>query len=425
MQRFFSGLPLRIGLSWVGRLISLSVQVLITPLLLHWLGDSHFSAYQVTNSLLGWFVLCSFSIGPALKNLISEYRASGEPDAPARQTATIFVWGLWLGFTLIFSVAAFPLAKLLLGSLAGDDSWVIAAFGVSVLLMIVIGVGQVGYETLFADGRGQLAYLLPAAGQGVGLALIYVAKTLGGFETQRLFGTLLLWFVPQAISAGVALYMGRVLLTPRCDHAISLRLVKSALSFWGITLLSNGVLLIDYIVMSQFLPPGEIVLYSVMIGILNVLLLFYTSVLMVFWPEWSRYFSQGKFVQVRVWVLRSAVLGVLGCVALAWVMSVVLPDVLRLWLGRPTLIVTLTTILCFSCYLAIRVWTDTHAIALMSANQTQWLMLTVFLQMLVTLPAEVILGRAFGANGIVGGLIVGFVLTASWMLPYRFYWQRL
>lgn len=424
MQRFFSGLPLRVGLSWGGRLVSLSVQILITPLLLHWLGDAHFSAYQVTNSLSGWFVLCSFSLGPALKNLVSEYHASGELDGPVRQTATMFVWGLWVGFTLVFGVAIFPLAKLLLGPLVGDDTWVVAAFGVSVLLMIVMGVGQVGYEALFADGRGQLAYLLPAAGQGVGLVLIYAAKTLGSFETQRLFGTLLLWFVPQTIAAVVALYMGGVLRVPHYDQAISLRLVKSALSFWGIALLSNGVLLIDYIVMSQFLPPSEIVLYSVMIGILNVLLLFYTSVLMVFWPEWSRYFLQGKIAQVEIWVLRSAILGVLGCVVLALGMGVALPDVLRLWLGRPTFTLPLTTILCFSSYLAIRVWTDTHAIALMSANQTRWLMLTVFLQMLVTLPSEIILGRVFGANGIVGGLIVGFVLTATWMLPYRFYQRR-
>jgi O-antigen/teichoic acid export membrane protein len=211
---------------------------------------------------------------------------------------------------------------------------------------------------------------------------------------------------------------------PHYDQAISLRLVKSALSFWGIALLSNGVLLIDYIVMSQFLPPSEIVLYSVMIGILNVLLLFYTSSLMVFWPEWSRYFLQGKIAQMRAWVLRSSILGVLGCVVLTLVMSIALPDVLRLWLGRPTFTVSLTTILCFSSYLAIRIWTDTHAIALMSANQTRWLMLTVFLQLLVNLPAEIILGRAFGANGIVGGLIVGFVLTATWMLPYRFYQRR-
>jgi O-antigen/teichoic acid export membrane protein len=387
------------------------------------LGERSFSIYQVIVSLIGWSLLCSLGFGPALKNFISEQRAHQEPDDHARQMMSLAVLIFLACFMLAFSVISPALANALLGRLTGGDSWANSSFLVAGMLIIVIGIGQVGQEALFADGRGQWVYLLPAAGQGVGLVLVYSTSSKGLMGTNPLLWVVSLWLAPQAVAALAALQLGGVLRWPRWhfDPSIVRRLGRSAWYFFWLALLSNMVLMVDFVVMSQILPPSEIVLYTVMIGIVNVMLLFYTSVLMIFWPEWSRQLHHGHFSSVRLQVFRLAGACVIACIALGVAMTFLLPPALQLWLGRPDFQVSVLTIVFFCGYLAIRIWSDTHSVALMSCNQTKWLVLTVIVQALINLPAEVLLGRALGANGIVAGLITGFLMTAAWMLPFRFY----
>lgn len=412
-----------VGVSWFGRLATVLVQLLVIPLLLNLLDEDRYAVYQVIYSLQGWFLLCSLGIGQSLKNIISESRAKNQSDAAVRRTASFFLLLAFLGSVLIFTFVSPHLSNRLLNRLAQGENWADRPFFLAGLLMIVIGVGQVGFEVLYAEMRGHWAYLLPGLGQGIGLVLIYGLTSLNEALPGLLFWIVLFWFGPQAIAGVIALKMGGLFRMPRlhADHSLSSRLLLPAGQFFTFAFLSNAVLLVDYLVMSQVLEAREIVMYSVMMRIVNTLLVFYMTILNLTWPEWSEQLHRGEWTVTGWRVLSMSVIGVLVCGVLAVVMIPVLPSVVRIWLQRPDFPVPVITMLLFFGYLAIRVWTDTYAVALMSNNRTKWLIVTVIAQVLITLPAELFLGRLWGADGIILGLIIGFLLTATWALSSRFF----
>jgi O-antigen/teichoic acid export membrane protein len=421
----FSGTARRytiVAVSWGGRFASLGTQLLLTPFLLHLLGDRRFSVFQIMLSLSGWFLLCSLGMGAALKNFISSARARGEPDVDARRLASLYVLVALVVFVSAFVLVAPALSGLLFDRLTQGAGWARLSFWLGGALMIVIGIGQVGYEALFADVRGHWAYVLPAVAQSVGLLLIYGLSRSGLPMVEPLLWAVGLWLGPQAAAAVIALGMAGLIRAPswKIPESIAQRVVGSAGKFFLLMLLSNAVLLVDYIVMSQILMPDAIVLYSIMMRMVTTLLLFYTATLMLFWPEWSRELHAGRVGVVKRQVLWLAGGGALLCGVGAGAGILTVPALARLWLGRPEFDVSPVTTLFFFGYLAIRVWTDTYSVGLMSYDQTRWLLGAVIAQAIITLPAEVFFGRMFGSNGVILGLIAGYLVTATWMLPYYF-----
>jgi len=412
-----------VTVSWATRFLTLVVQMLLMPVLLHLLGDQKFSVYQVIISLQGWLVLCTFGVGPALKNMISEVWVKGESDRNARYAVAFFLWIVSLGFTALFFALAPFLSSLILGKLTQGEHWADFPFVLGGLLMLVIGIGQVGAEVLYAEMRAHWVYLLPAAGQTLGLGFIYCLSRAGVKGEAGLLWVIVFWLCPQAIGASVILWMAGLIKVPRLwpESTVVRRLARPALRFFVFALLSNAVLLVDYLVMSQILQPSEIVVYSAMMRAVSLFLVFYMALLLIIWPEWSVQMQKGLWAQTSRRVLRLAGGGILVCMLTNGLMLWAAPPLLRFWLRRPDLVFSPVTILLFFGYMGIRVWTDTHAVALQSANRMRTLIITVIVQALITMPAEVFLGSRWGANGIVLGLIVGFLLTAAWSLPYKFH----
>ena len=159
--------------SWSGRLVSLAVQLLLLPLLLKILGDQKFSVYQIILSLLGWIMLCSLGIGPALNNLISEMVAKGEPEHDVRYATTFFLWLLFIIFVVSLVVLSPFISNSILGRLTEGERWAGTPMSIALLLMLVISMGQVGAEALYAEMRAHWVYLLPAIAQSLGLLFIY------------------------------------------------------------------------------------------------------------------------------------------------------------------------------------------------------------------------------------------------------------
>lgn len=90
----------------VGRLWVIGGNLLLTPLILSYLGQDRFAIWTLFWSLTFYFFLLDLGLGPSLVKHLAQFQANGEPDSINRAVTTIFC--LYLGASLVLLVVLWP-----------------------------------------------------------------------------------------------------------------------------------------------------------------------------------------------------------------------------------------------------------------------------------------------------------------------------
>ncbi|MDB4888785.1 MAG: polysaccharide biosynthesis protein [Gemmatimonadetes bacterium] len=412
-----------VALGWMSRLLAMVVSFAMIRIALQLLGESQFAVFQILSAALVWLSLSSMGLGPALKNLISECRARGEPDAALRQAAGVLIALLFLIGGIVLTLTTPAASSFLLRKLNHDQVWATRALLAGGLLSLVSALGQISLEVLYAEFRAWWVYILSIGGSVT--TLVFMTK-LG--HTGRGPAELVFWVVcaslgPQALVGIAALWMTGLLKlrVGALDSGAVKRISRLAPRFWLFALLSNLILVVDFLVISQILVAREIVLYSIMMKMAGVGIVLFTTVISVVWPEWTRDWELQDWTALRKRVWGLATIGTAVCVPGALVAVFAVPLVMRVWLHDSNLVPSALLILEFVAYVGIRFWTDVHSSALMAGNRVTAATTFAVCQALITAPLEYVMGRQWGAAGVILGLIVGFLASAAWMFPRRFY----
>lgn len=412
-----------IAYGWASRLLAMVVSLAMIRIALRLLGAGQFAVFQVMVSALAWTSLVSFGLGPALKNVVSEFRTRVEPDDTLRESAGTVIL-LAFAVSAIVLVLCSPLVTdLLLRRLSHDSVWAWRAFAVGGVLSVIAALGQVGTEVLYADDSAARVYTISIVTSALTFVALWVLRLVDRSDPMLILIVLGATLGPPAVSSIVTLLTAR-LLSFRLRFSISAdveRLRALALRFWGFAVLSNLILLVDGFVISQILVAHDIVVYSIMMKVVTVGLVMFTTVIAVVWPEWTRAWELRQYRMLGSRVLRLACIGVAVCIPAAALAVALVPRAIHLWLDDSTLVPSATLIVAFIAYLAVRIWTDVHSSALMAGNRVGTASLFAILQATITAPLEYAFGRIWGAEGVIFGLLSGFMLTAAWLFPRRFY----
>lgn len=412
-----------VAIGWLSRIIGMAGALVLVRLNYKLLGEAQFAVFQIMIATLGWVALTSLGLGPALKNLISESRARGESDLHLRRAVAGLLGLLFLFWVVVLAAMAPWATRWLLRKLAHDPVWAIRAFFAGGLLSLLTALGQVSMEVLYAEFRAHRAYLLLIGSAILSLLAVLVLTRLGLPATELVFWVICAMIGPQAIIGIAALHMtGMLAFRARLPNRQLLRLIADLSSrFWLYALLSNLILMVDALVISQVLPARQIVLYTIMSRVVAVGLGLFTTMISVVWPEWTHFWELRQWDLLRRRVRFLALIGPLVCVPAAVAAVFVLPVVIRLWLADANVVPSVLLVIEFLAYLGIRFWTDVHSVALMSGNRVFIASKYLVLQAVITAPLETLLGLRWGAEGVILGLIIGFLLTSAWMFPARFY----
>lgn len=407
------------GGGWLGRGLQVAAQLIAVRILTDSLGTRGYGAFAVLASLAGWLALSDFSIAISLQNHISERRASERDGDDVIFTATLLSLGTATLAAVVLFVAGPWLARLLLadlGVLSSGNSTL--AFYAMALPGIGTALGGVVYKIWFAQHRGYLANLLPAAGTILGTAAVWTVQT--NDPQARLVSSVLLYYLPLALLPLAALSwtafharrhrFRRDLVTP---------LLHRAAKFWIFGLLAASVLQVDYIIMAQMLPPREIVVYNVASKIFLLIFFVYNALLLALWPVCSEAIARGEwpaiFKLVRRYIAYGMIFVLVGGagvgVANGHLVGIIAPS-----LGQP---LPLTIIVLLTIYTAVRIWTDTFAMILQSMNDLTILWITVPLQAALSIGLQTAGARLYGLPGLIVGLTACFALTVGWILPLR------
>lgn len=411
--------------AWTSRIIIAVVQLFSVRILIESLGAEQYAAFALLTGLMGWYMLADVGIGVSLQNFISEQRAKGQLfDKYLSVAAMVAVMLLMLTILLLYFISPYLAPVFLKHFNFISESEKVRYFFVVGALFIGASIGGIVYKVWYAQQRGYLSNIVPALASLIALAGIWlVAKS----ETsQNLFWSLVAFIAPTAALALISFITQITTISAKSwqfDFSIFNKIMARAGYFWFFGLMAAGVLQIDYIVMSQFVMPREIVVYNISTKVYSLVFFVYNAVLMALWPVCTEMITRREWQRVKVYLKRYLTIGIafmsVSILLIAWLM----PDIVEIISPGTYIVVPMSFIFLLGSYQLIRIWTDTFAMVLQSMSEMKPFLMWVPVQVILSVLLQWGLAPQYGIFGIVLGLIGSFVLTVMWALPCSVYRQ--
>ncbi len=259
--------------SWVAVLANAAVGFLLTPYVLHHLGDEAFGLWVLVVSLVGYYGLFDGGVRSSILRYTSRYRALGDQQSAKEIVATAFYY--YLGACALVILATYLSVNLISRFFAVHDQVLGAFKSLFWLAGVVQGVSlplAVFSASLEGAGRYDQVYVIRVASLAVRVvAVIAVVRAGGG-----LFGVGAAVLLSQLLS-----YVIQVPLSIRANPGLSLRpkwVRKSAFrNMLGYGSISLTVFIAEKlrsslfpVVIAKFLTPVAVTFFSLPIKILSL-----------------------------------------------------------------------------------------------------------------------------------------------------------
>ena len=408
---------------WSNRIIAALVQIVSIPLFIRLLGLDGYAAFSVVSGFICWFALAEIGLGSVLQNEISARQANNQSlDGVLELYISILIF-----ITIICIALYVPLSFLI-------NHWLSNTFGTYQHLLMVAGSfyilllnSNVIYKIFFAKHLGYISYVFQSIGNLLWFGIILLLT----FWHEVKFSPELIILITLIPQICVSLYLyTRLKLNWQQIHVIpnltrlkqyQAVLTKSMNFFW-VSLTSNFVLGVDYFFIAKFLNQHEIITYNIINKIYIFVAFGYNVILAALWPILSELYAEGgkqSYKKAHLilckYIASAIVYVILSSISIAvsreYILSILVKSRVEFSPGLIEL---------FCLYYCIRVVVDFTCVALQSRNQVKVVMITAPIQAFVTVGLMFLLVDKYALNGIMCSLILGFILTAGWTLPFAY-----
>ena len=407
--------------SWLSRLLTTAVSLVSIRILLDTLGVEHYAAYAVLMGAVSCFMLADMGIGQSLQNYISEARATQQGYANyILATAAITLVVVIIGGVAVVMLGGWPAIHLLsqFEFLTNKDKY-LSFTTVAVLVMLTAG-GCIVYRIWYAEHKGYLANIAAALAAVIALAgIYYVAQS----DVENKF----LWFLiaanaPMAALPVCSLFV-RVWTTSRmgCESisASAKKILHRGGKFWLFNIAAAMVVQIDYIVLSQFVPAKQIVVYNLSVKIFAIAGFLLSAVLQAFWPVCAEASMTGDWDLIRSFTRRYFLWGMVFIALFTVCIAIFRVTIVSIFSSPGLITIPVPFIISLGVLYALHVWTDLFAVILQSMNDIKILFIWAVVQAVIGLGLQILLVPYFGIYGTVVALCLASMLTVSWVLPRR------
>jgi O-antigen/teichoic acid export membrane protein len=314
----------------------LVVGFLLTPFILHRLGDAHYGLFILVGTVIGQGALLDFGIRLAVVKYVAEHHARGDNERLSDLIATALFIYCCLGLLAVVLAAALAPVFPHLFNLPRSEH------GTATILVLLMGIGlaiSIPCATLWGVLTGLQLYGLVNALAVLGtlasaVATVAVLSSGGG--------------VIAMVGAGVPVTLGVQAIAFCCvrrvapelhfgRRAIRGELVRAVLSFStsmsAIEIANNVQTRSDEIVIGALLPVSSVSPYSVARRLSNVPQLLAEQALAAFVPLTSQLHAEGNSDRLRSLYLIGTRVTLAICVPLAGVLTALAGPLLTLWVG--------------------------------------------------------------------------------------------
>ncbi len=407
---------------WISRIINAGIQIISIPILFKVLGLEEYAAFSIIIGLIAWFNLADLGLGTTLQNMISEYRVKNQDIQVLLSKIPALIFFLLIIECILFVLISSPLQRFLFANLNFQAN--ILILPIAGVLYLICAIFSVSYKYLFAQHQGYLAYFYQTLGNIIGFLLIL---WLYFFKIKvTLLSSLVLWILPQTIFAIVPFF----LMTPMRDFFSSIdfifykRLLGQSWKFFFVMLTANGVLAIDYIIISHILSAQDIINYSTINRIYALISFGYGAVLLAIWPVLAEKYMANDVksnLSANKEILTTIAGGIIYVMLATLMFLLAKPLILKILGLSGKIELSDYLVLLFCIYTCLRVWVDTHTVALQSRGKMRLFIWTTPLQAIITIPMMIIGVKMLGLYGVIWALILSFLFTSAWIVPLMHY----
>lgn len=413
------------GSAWGSRFISIFVQFYSIKILLSYLGTNGYALFSLIASFSAWFLLVDIGMSTNLQNRISERKAQGKTYYDLIKRTGCFFTPVVILFIMLLWVYSPYISNILLSSFGFlSEKEKNNIFLTSSLLFIGNGVGFFAYKIWYAEHKGWISNILPAISSICGLLFLILLKP-GQISAGSLVITCLLSFYGPAALFGIISYLITFINALNnkekfLSHSIMKDVIRPSLGFFTFSLMAALVLQVDYIIMSHTLTGKDIVIYNVLSKLFGLINFLYAALLQSVWPLCAEAkYKEEKTIynQIKIKYIGFGAILVFFTASFIYLAK----DIIILLLARdagisfPIILIAL-----FAIYHMIRIWTDTYAMFLLSTGDMRPLYISVPFQALLSGVLQWYGSIWLGLPGVILGLIMSYILTVSWILPYSF-----
>ena len=410
--------------AWISRIVVAFVQLASIRILINGLGMENYSIFVLLIGLLGWFSLSDMGVSVSLQNHISEQRAKNLPyDQQLMAAAAIAAALLGVTVLLLYFVSPYLGSILLRQFKAIDDNEKSALVFLTGTILIVTTLGGIVYKVWYATQKGYLANMFPAVAAAIGY--YGIASINSGTSSNRLLYSLVVFLLPGAIfplcSFIVMVWRSANKISTAWNGTVMRSIFQKAIHFWLIAVMVALILQIDYVVMAQLLGPQDIVIYNMSTKIFGLVLFMYSSILLALWPIFSEKIIKRDWDSVKKYTKSYLSLGLCFMATMTFCLIWIMPFFIKILAPKEHIVIPVGFIILLGFYQMLRVWTDTFATILQSMGDLKPFWAAMPIQALLSVSFQWILGNHFGLYGIVLGLIISFILTSVWCLPWALF----
>lgn len=408
------------GSAWLSRIITAATGILVIRILTQSLGTQQYAAYAIFGGLMGWYSLTDMGIGSSLQNHISERRAKNEQYDQFIAASAVLGLLFFFFFIVVLVLSSGVLSTLVLRKFDfftfDQKKLYFLVFG---LMSIAASIGGISYRIWFAEQKGYLANLSPAFAALISFFLVVGVSF--SSKANSLFWMILAGFGPTAALPMMAFVVQVARKTTALftyDAAVLRPLFIRGMKFWLTGLLAAGVLQVDYLVMSQYLPPHDIVTYNLSSKIFLLLFFVYSSLLTAIWPLCAEAAAANDWDSLSKHVRKSIAIGFVLVVTGTGGFVLFRTQIIGLLSPKEVVEVPVGLILLFGFYYLLRVWCDVFGMVLQSMSYLRPFVIYIPVQAAISIGIQILLTKEIGLNGVLIGLITSFILTSVWILPF-------
>ena len=402
--------------AWISRIVAAFVQLLSVRILIDGLGVEQYAIFSVLIGLMGWFMLSDIGIGTSLQNFISERQAEQKNYGDFISAAAICAIGiliLTIPLLYILSVMIGPILLQTFNIITEHEK--ITLFFIVGVLGIITCIGNIVYKIWYAKHKGYLSNILPALASIMSLILVWVASK-SNVNTKLLL-SIVAYLLPAGLISVISFAYEYMRAKSGFDVHITKKIFSRAYRFWFFSVMASVVLQIDYIIISQYLRPDDIVIYNITTKIYSFIAFIYGAVLLALWPKFTEMIYQSNWVGVIGYLRRNILLGIIFIILSTLILSNFIQVLVKLLAPGQEIFISTSLVVLMGLYHIIRVWTDSFSMVLQSMSLMRPFWILVPVQALFSVVFQIIFVSIYGLNGIVVGLILSYVLTVVWALP--------
>jgi O-antigen/teichoic acid export membrane protein len=412
-----------IGANFIGQLINLASRILLVPLFLLAWGADTYGEWLLLSSMVAYLSLTDMGGGLYILNRMTQAYAHRDINLFRKilhtgmalfLVAPVLVFIMFLTVIWIFSPAAFlhitltsQRAVFLILAILAFQLVISLPFGI--LVRIYRAVEMLPRGVMLTNLMQLMSLFLVAGGLWLRWGMVAIAA---------------LQIIPYGFTAGIALWdlnrkfpQLKILSLGEADFSFGLSFIKPSLHFLLLQISQAFSIQGMVLIVGMVLGSMQVVLFSTMRTIINLIRSLFEQVSFAAWPEMTRLDAQediDKFLLLFRLILRSTLIASILFITIFHFYG---GFIYHFWL-RKTVPFQQPVMDLFLIYMGQFIFWLTCSHPLLATNRHHTVSKMLFVSSILTLALAYWGGQHLGLPGIVLGMIIGDLALPFWFVPY-------